>query len=487
MNAAIPSRDASVMTPAERALASQARAELAHLAYPDRAWVTPVTAGGLPCADVLVIGGGQSGLAIAHGLRRGGVFNVAVLDGRPAGREGVWEDFARMTELRTPKAQNGIEFGQPSLSVRSWYEARHGAGAWDRIRRIPRRDWMEYLRWYRATLDLPVENDVTVSDIRAGPRPGLLEVATTRGNRLARSVVLATGFEGGGDWHVPPVIAALPPGRYDHACTSIDFERLRGKRVGILGHGASAFDTAMVALRAGAASVDLCFRRACLPVVNPHRHLETAGMMAHWPALDDRVRWNVARHMQAADQPPGVASFQAATALPGFRMHPASPWNEVSLDGPDIRVVTPLRTFRFDHVICATGYALDLSARPELRRLAAHVELWRDRFEPVSEEASPELGAFPYLGPGYEFLPRDPGNGWISRVHAFNFAAYVSHGPHSTSISGHKHALPRLLRALECRLLLDQEDGILAALHAYDERDLIVPAELYSLEETSDA
>ena len=474
------------MTQAEQALARQARAELAHLAYPDRAWVTPATAGGLPCADVLVIGGGQSGLAVAHGLRRDGVFNVAVLDARPAGREGVWEDFARMTELRTPKAQNGIEFGQPSLSARSWYEARHGAGAWDQIQRIPRRDWMAYLCWYRATLDLPVENDVTVSDIRPGPRPGLLEVATTRGNRLARSVVLATGFEGGGEWHVPPVVAAsLPPDRYQHACTPIDFGRLRGRRVGILGHGASAFDTAVVTLQAGASSVDLCFRRLALPVINPHRHLETAGMMAHWPALADRVRWNIARHMRAADQPPGAASFKAATALPGFRMHKASPWNEVSLDGTDIRVTTPHRAFRFDHVICATGYALNLSARPELRSLAGNVALWRDRFEPVPEEASPELGAFPYLGAGYEFVPRDGGNGWISRVHAFNFAAYVSHGPHSTSISGHKHALPRLLRALECRLLLDQQDGILDALHAYDERDLIVPAELRSLKETS--
>jgi FAD-dependent urate hydroxylase len=63
----------------------------------------------------------------------------------------------------------------------------------------------------------------------------------------------------------------------------------------------------------------------------------------------------------------------------------------------------------------------------------------------------------------------------MSRVHAFNFAAFVSMGPHSTSISGHKHALPRLLRALVRRLLLEQEDGVVAALRAYDERDLTIP------------
>jgi cation diffusion facilitator CzcD-associated flavoprotein CzcO len=463
------------MTPAEQALAEQARTELAALAYPDRSWVRPVMVDGEPCTDVLVVGGGQSGLAIAQGLRREGVFNVAVLDARPAGQEGVWENFARMTELRTPKVQNGIEFGQPSLSVRAWFEARHGVAAWDRITRIPRQDWMAYLRWYRATLDLPVENDVTVLDIRPGPLHEVLAVETSRGAHLARSVVLATGFEGGGAWRVPPLVAAaLPAGRYDHACTPIDFQRFRGKRIGILGHGASAFDAAVVALQAGATSVDLCFRRAQLPVVNPHRHLETAGMMAHWPALSDRVRWNIARHMRLFDQPPGVASFQAATALPGFRMHAASPWDEISADESSIRVATPRQIFHFDHLICATGYALNLAARSELGSLAQRIMLWRDRFDPHPDETSNELGAFPYLGAGYEFLPRAPEDQWMSRVHAFNFAAFVSMGPHSTSISGHKHALPRLLRALVRRLLLEQEDGIITALRAYDERDLTI-------------
>lgn len=464
------------MTPAELALAEQARAELAALAHPDRSWVTPVTVDGRPCVDVLVVGGGQSGLAIAHGLRRDGVHNVVVLDARPAGQEGVWENFARMTELRTSKAQNGIEFGQPSLSLRAWYHARHGAAAWEGLTRIPRLDWMAYLRWYRATLDLPVQNDVSVTGIHPGPRDGTLSVETSAGLRLARSVVLATGFEGGGAWRLPPVVTgALPPDRYDHACMPIDFEPFRGKRIGILGHGASAFDAAVVALQCGAVSVDLCFRRPALPVVNPHRHLETAGMMAYWPALNDRVRWNIARHMRMFDQPPGIASFEAAIALPGFRMHAASPWETVSVEGSGIGVATPRQHFHFDHVICATGYALDLAARPELRNLVEGIALWRDRFDPVPEEENAELGAFPYLGEGYELLPRDAGQSWISRVHAFNFAAFVSMGPHSTSISGHKHALPRLLRSLERRLLLEQQDGVIAALRAYDERELTIP------------
>jgi cation diffusion facilitator CzcD-associated flavoprotein CzcO len=465
----------------EQALAAQARAEAELLAYPDRSWVEPVSVDGVPCADVLVVGGGQSGLVIAHGLRRSGVTNVAVLDSRPAGQEGVWEHFARMHELRTPKYQNGADLGQPSLSVQKWFQARYGLEAWDRVVRIPRHDWMDYLRWYRDTLDLPVENDIAVVDIGPGPRPGVLAIETSRGLRLARSVVLATGFEGGGAWKIPDAVtAALPPDRHDHACTPIDFARFRGQRIGVLGHGASAFDAAVVALREGAASVDLCFRRPALPVVNPHRHLESAGMMAHWPALSDRTRWNIARHMRLFDQPPATGSYNTAMSLPGFALHAASPWDDVTLDGTAIRVTTPRRVFLFDHVICATGYKLDLPARPELRGLADKVVLWRERFQPVAAEAHPDLDAFPYLGEGYEFQPRDPADAWVGRVHAFNFAAFVSMGPHSTSISGQKHALPRVVRALVRRLLLEQEEGIVAALRAYDEPDLILKEDMHA-------
>jgi cation diffusion facilitator CzcD-associated flavoprotein CzcO len=463
------------ITPAEIALMEQARAEAALLAYPDRSWVRPVMVDGKPALDVLIVGGGMSGLVISHGLRRSGVHNVTVLDAKPAGQEGVWEDFARMTELRTTKAQNGIEFGQPSLSVHKWFQARYGMAAWDAMTRIGRRDWAAYLRWYRATLNLPVENDVSVLDIRPGPIDGVLAVETTRGVRFARSVVLATGFAGASSLRVPPVIAAgLPADRWNHACTAFEFTQFRGKRIGVLGHGASAFDAAVEALRQGADRVDLCFRRAALPEVNPHRHLDAPGMMAHWPSLSDSVRWNIARHMRDFDQPPGVHSYHAAVALPGFRMHASSPWDAVGLDGDDIVVSTPRRVFRFDHVICATGYVLDLASHPELRRLAGRVVLWRDRYTPVAGEENPELGTYPYLGEAYEFQPTDPADTWMRLVHAFNPASFVTAGPHSTSITGHKHALPRLLRALTKRLLLAQEDAVLDALRAFDEHDFIV-------------
>ncbi|MBZ9936239.1 NAD(P)/FAD-dependent oxidoreductase [Mesorhizobium sp. BR1-1-16] len=466
--------------PALDRLAEAARADIAALAYPDKVWVKPVSGpDGTVAADVLIVGGGQSGLVIAAALRREGIANVVVLDQAPAGAEGPWVTFARMPELRTPKITVGMDFGIPNLGVRRWFETRYGADAWTSLVRLPRTDWMDYLNWYRAVWAIDVENGTVVSDI--ADAVGLLQVTSSQDGvertRYAKLVVLATGSDGAGAWRVPQFIsAALPRDRYDHSNQPIDFTRLKGKAIGILGHGASAFDTAVAALEAGVASVDLCFRRARLPRVNPHRYIENAGIMTHHPLLDDAVRWRIARHFRINDQPPAWASFERAIVMPGFRLHAAAPWLEVGMEDERIRVTTPRGVLTFDHVIPATGQVIDLAARPELKSMHSLVARWQDRFTPPPGEADAGLAQLPYLGDGYEMLPRDPdGPGWVTRVHAFNALSTVSQGPHSTSISGHRHALPRLVRGVTRRLLLDQQHELIAGLEAYADQDLPLP------------
>lgn len=474
-------------------LAMTAREELAALGYPDRIWADAPAAAPAGEGDdiagacnVVIVGGGQSALGIAAHLRSQGVAGVVLLDRSAQGFEGVWETFARMPELRTPKLLNGLDLGLPSLSVQRWYETCHGASAWREIDRIPRSRWMAYLRWYRAALALPVANGCDVTDVRASGDPEWpLRVDFLRAGRprtcVARTVVLATGHDGGGQWRMPAFVAqALPPDRADHSNGPIDFRRLAGQRVGVLGHGASAFDNAVAALSAGAASVDLCFRRAELPRVNPHRYIETAGLMTHYPQLSDRTRWQIARHFRRVDQPPPRGSFQRALAMPGFTMHAGCGWQSVRLRGSGIEVDTPQGRFEFDHLILATGLQADLSARAELRSIAPLALRWRDRFVPDSGDEDEHLGAHPYLGPHYEFLPRDDspqpgGSNWLDRVFAFNGASYVSQGPHSTSISGHKHALPRLVRGVTRRLFLDQEAALVDGLRGYDEIEPMGP------------
>jgi cation diffusion facilitator CzcD-associated flavoprotein CzcO len=471
---------------ATTALAAQARAERALLSYPDASWVQPASTDGV--LDVLIVGGGQSGLGLAAALRSQGVARIAVLDRAVPGQEGVWDTFARMPELRTPKQLNGLDMGLPALSVQRWYIARFGEAAWASIDRIPRLHWMDYLRWYRATLQLPVVNGVEVLNLRPAtaadeaPAEDCIAVDTLQDGRphtrLSRLVVLTTGMDGAGAWRVPAFIAdALPADRCHHSSDAIDFTQLHGQRVGVLGHGAAAFDNAVAALRAGARSVDLCFRRARLPRVNPHRHIENAGLLTHYARVPDAIRWQVASHFRRVDQPPPHGSFQQACRWPNFKAHAACPWDKVRWTGHDIEVHTPQGHFQFDHVICATGHALDLSARPELQTLAPVIARWQDRYVPPADQAHPVLAAHPYLGEHYECLPRTPGSDsdWVTRVFAFNSLSYVSHGPHSTSISGHKHALPRLVRGITQRLFLDQAHTLMDDLQRYDTQELDLP------------
>ncbi len=461
-------------------LAARARADLAALSYPATPWVTPrATPEGFPVHATIVVGAGQSGLAIAAALRRDGVDDVVVLDRAPAGQEGVWDTFARMEELRTPKVLNGMDFGCPSLSVQAWYTARHGAAAWAGLERIPRQAWAEYLRWYGATLALPVESDTVVTDIRAAV-DGVLAVETrcesTSTTRFARTAVIATGFDGVGGWRVPDLVGrALPRDRYDHTNGPVDFERLRGARVAVLGHGASAFDNANAALEAGAARVDLCFRRDRLPRINPHRHLENAGTMTHYPWLDPATRWGIARHFRAADQPPPRRAFEAAMAHPRFHLHPASPWLSVRLGREGLVVETPRATLLCDHLLCATGVGVDLASRPELTSIAPAMALWRDRYVPPEAEADERLAGYPFLGVDFSFTPRDEEAAWVGQVFCFNGAAAISQGPHATSISGHRHAVPRLVRGVTGRLFAQQAGEVMDKLASYAEIDLELP------------
>ena len=85
------------------------------------------------------------------------------------------------------------------------------------------------------------------------------------------------------------------------------------------------------------------------------------------------------------------------------------------------------------HLILATGLAVDWSQRPELASLKPHVVLWRDRFVPqgAAEYAQAE---HPYVGPAFEFIAREGGAPWVNRIHCFNYAANLSHGPISGDI-----------------------------------------------------
>ena len=438
-------------------------------------WTRPRSHPDGPVHDVVIVGGGQSGLAAAFGLRRERVSNLLIIDESPEGLEGPWDSYARMITLRTPKTLNPIDFGVPALTYRAWWEAQHGAAGWDAVDKIARGDWMDYLRWYRRVLALPVRNNIRLTLIE--PIGDGLHKLHLDGQAplLTRKVILATGIQGGGEWHTPGMISdALPRSLYAHTSEPIDYAALAGRRVGILGGGASAFDNANHALSLGVAQAHVFIRRKALPRINPIRFMERVGFTGRYPALNDAIKYRVMASFLGHNQPPTNDTFDRAASWPGFTLHLGAPWLDVGQRNGQVRVTTPQGEHDFDFVVLSTGLVSDPGLRPELGLVAEGIARWADRFTPPPGEANALIDAHPYLGPGFELLPRQPEDAAaLHGLFAFNYSALISLGLSASALSGLQTALPRLVRGVTDQLFLDDGEALVADLIAYDEAEFL--------------
>ena len=266
--AALAQPAATPSTDANRQLAAQTQRALRWAGRDPADWVKP-----RPGVDhnVVIVGGGQSGLAIAYGLKRKGVGRVDVIDQAAPGQAGIWRTIARMHQLRTPKTLAGPEGGNAALSFRAWYETLNGPSAFDALDRIPRLAWADYLTWFEQTTDTKVRYRTRLIEIE--PQGDVLrlhlEVEGAPRVETTRKLVLANGYAGAGGPSVPDFMRALPAGVWTHSTGQIPTDRLAGKIVGVVGAGSNAFDAAGVALEAGAAEVHMFNRRSYIDYQAP--------------------------------------------------------------------------------------------------------------------------------------------------------------------------------------------------------------------------
>jgi cation diffusion facilitator CzcD-associated flavoprotein CzcO len=439
--------------------------ELLLLNYPARAWVPKKsTREGVPIYDVLIVGAGQGGLATAFGLLRERVDNILVVDENPLDRAGPWLSFARMHTLRTPKYLTGPDLGVPSLTPRSYYEAQFGEGSWEALTYLPRTLWAEYLRWYRETLALPVRPDTRVGTLRWVPAQRAFSVPCTRQGKSetlwARRVVLATGIEGSGAWQVPRAVQdSLPDTLYAHSARPIDFARLSGKAVAVLGAGASAFDNAATALEHGAREARMFFRRAQLVDVNAYRWAEFVGFLKHFGDLSDAQKWRFVRQILRMGQLPPRDTFRRAQALAGFQLTADTHTLAFEPAGDRLRIRTNHGDYEADFLIVGTGFVTDLKLRPELAAIEPEIARWSDRYQPEAGEAHEDLARHPYLGAHFELSERVPGSApYLAHVFNFTFGGLLSLGFGGASISGMKYAVARLVFGLTRSLFLEDAD-----------------------------
>ena len=458
------------------ALEARLREDLRWLELPAPSWVPPRFANAERVLDVAVIGGGMAGLTAAAELRWLGIDNLQVFDRAPSGREGPWVSFARMETLRSPKQLTGPALRMPALTFRAWYEAQFDSAAWDALYKIPRTQWMDYLRWYREVLDLPVQNDTTLTSLR--PRDdGLLELdlAVASGQRtvLARHVVLATGRDGLGGPSVPGIANTIAHRYWAHSADAIDFAALTGKRVGVVGAGASAFDNAATALETGAASVDLFIRRDDIPRVNKLTGIGSPGLVHGFADLDDASKWRFLHYAQTEQTPPPRDSVLRVSRHEGARFHVGSPL--VALDERDgaLAVTTPKGHYVVDFLIFATGFHSDIATRAEFAPFARFVRRWKDRYQADPALPSYELAESPDLGAAFAFQEREPGTcAALTQIHCFNHAASLSHGKLSGDIPAISDGAQRLARGIASRLFDADRERHYQALLAFDTAEL---------------
>jgi len=402
---------------------------------------------------------------------------VLVVDQNPLDQAGPWRTFARMRTLRTPKHVTGPDLGVPSLSPRAYFEAEHGPNSWETLGLLPKETWAEYLAWYRRTLGIRVEPDTRVGALEWNPRERawIVPCESPRGSELryARRVVLATGIEGSGGWQVPAFVReALPERLYAHTRADIDFGALAGRRVAVLGAGASAFDNAAVALEAGAHEARLFFRRKSLVRVNAYRWAEFAGFLKHHGDLPDELKWRFIVQILRMGQLPPADTLERARQHPGFHLHPGSSLRGLRTDGALVRFETEQGPFEADFLIVGTGFVTDLALRPELARTERFIARWADRFTPPAEDRNEELSRHPYLGPHFEFTERELGSApYLRYLFNYTFGGLLSLGFGGASISGLKYSSQRLVSGITRSLYLEDAPQHLQSLLDFEEAE----------------
>jgi cation diffusion facilitator CzcD-associated flavoprotein CzcO len=454
--------------------------DLIWLNMPPKAWVPERLAESGRVRDVVVIGAGLGGLVALAALKMVGIGNTVAYDQAPEGREGPWVTFARMPTLRTRKEAAGPALGLAALTFRAWYEAQFGPAAFERMDLAPREIWMDYLLWYRRVLALPVENKARVGAVRLQD-DGLIGVevqqmgGTTR-RVLARRLVLATGIDGLGGPSLPAVARRVAPRFVAHAAEPIDMQSLRGKRVAVVGAGASAMDNAAAVLEAGARRVDIFVRRPDIPRIDKFTGVGSKGMVHGYFGLPDADKWTLMVEGERAQIPPPRHSVLRVSRFANAFFHLSSPIDDLRETGGSVTVVTPKGSHVVDFVIFATGFGVDFGRRPEFAEFSDKVLLWRDVYRPPPGDRHEGLASTPYLGPHFEFLPKAglaPAAASVSHIYCFAYPAVTSHGKITSGIPSISDGANRLAEGIARSLFVEDRDIHIADFRTYAAPELL--------------
>jgi cation diffusion facilitator CzcD-associated flavoprotein CzcO len=442
--------------------------------YPPSDWRKGIAPADDSIFDVVIIGAGMAGLTAGAALFKEGIFNIQLFDQSAPGIEGPWVTYARMKSLRSTKELMGPALEIPHLTFRAWFEVLHGAEAWQKLGKIPNALWMDYLNWYRQAMQLPVQNHCTLADII--PRSDHVELQLDHlGKSLqvkTRKVILATGRGGFGGAIIPHFAKQLPKSVYAHTIESINFNTLVNRRVGIIGVGASAFDAAAVALERGAKSVDLIMRRKTLANVNKFASTTYKGFSLGYFKLSDEKRLEFMQAGFEGGHTPPMEALMRIKGDPRLHLLSNTSISHIEYEGNEIQVKTNQGIFIYDYLILGTGFHINGYQQPELHHCIDHIALWKDRVPAEIMQAYSHMENFPYLGPSFEFLPKNSEIApYLKNIYCFNYGATLSHGLLSSDIPAISIGATRLAHGIAADFFVQDSEAYLQRLKNYQEEE----------------
>lgn len=170
--------------------------------------------------DVLVVGGGQSGLAVGYYLRRKG-WSYKILD-QNAQSGGSWQHYWQSLRLFSPAQWSSL----PGIIMEG------GPDYYPSVQ-----ETISYLQQYEERYKLPIERPVEVQSVERNT-DGIFELRTSKGQMKSKALVSATGS------FANPFFPEVPGrssygGEILHSSDYRNPEPFEGKRVVVVGEGNS--------------------------------------------------------------------------------------------------------------------------------------------------------------------------------------------------------------------------------------------------------
>ena len=327
--------------------------------------------------EVVVVGGGQAGLAIGYLLaQQGRAFTILEAAGTPAAAwRARWDSLKLFTPVRYDSLPGRAFPGHPDA-----YPGRD--------------DVVAYLTDYAREFELPVEFDSAVRSVRPG-RDGYLVELDDR-TYETDDVVIATGpFQLA---HVPEPAAHLDPEIVQvHSSAYRAAHDVPAGPVLVVGGGNSGFQIAEELSRTHEVHLSIGSRQTPLPQRvlgrDLFRYLEATGLMGKTAAS------RIGRRMKDRDTLIG-SSARAARGRHGISLHGRT----VDLSGSEVRFDDGSRLVP-GTVIWATGYTLDHSW--------VHLPVFDDRGRLVHRRGVTSSPGLSFLGLPWQHTRGSALLGWV--------------------------------------------------------------------------